>query len=78
MNYQKTYLFSLPEAKPVSMRPTISIGTLVAMAMRTQPMAPGIAANLMVFSLPIWSIRKPPIMAPTGTITTITLAINSK
>lgn len=55
----------------------MSIGTFVAMAIKDQPMAPGIAASFIVFNLPILSMMKPPIMAPTGTINTITLAVET-
>lgn len=64
----------MPEANPVSNLPIISISTFVAIAIRTQPMAPGMAASFIVFSLPMLSIRKPPMIEPAGTITTITLA----
>lgn len=68
----------VPEAKPVNKRPIISIGTLFAIAIKDQPMTPGIAASFIVFNLPILSMMKPPIIAPTGTINTITLAITMK
>lgn len=42
--------------------------------MRIHPITDGNAASLMVFSLPILSIRKPEINEPTGIISTIILA----
>lgn len=65
----------VPEAKPVKRRPMMIMGTLLAMAIKDQPMTPGMAAIFMVFNLPMLSMMKPPIMAPTGTINTITLAV---
>lgn len=65
----------LPEANPTSNRPTIIMVTFWAPAMIDQPMALGRAASLRAWSLPIESIMNPPVMAPSGTMMTITLAV---
>lgn len=66
----------LLDARPVNILPAMIIGTFWAVAINVHPKAPGIAASFTVFSLPTPSIRKPPKTAPTGTTTTITLAVN--
>lgn len=60
------------DPKPVRMRPDSSINTLDAVAIKIQPMQQGMAANLMVFKRPMYSMRKPENMHPTGTDRTMT------
>lgn len=74
--YIKSTIKTLLVATPVSTLPTMSIGTFQAVAIRTQPKILGIKANLIVFSLPILSIRNPADIPPTGATITIALAEN--
>lgn len=52
----------------------IIIGTFTAVAINTQPISKGRVASFNIFTLPIASIIKPPIIALIGVIMTITLA----
>lgn len=65
-------------ASPVSNLPTINMCIFVAVARIIHPAVPGIDASLIQFNLPRDSIRKPPIIDPTGTATTIKLAKTKK
>lgn len=55
---------------PVRIRPASRVYTLVAVAIRIQPTIHGIADNLIVLRRPMYSIRNPENMQPTGTAST--------
>lgn len=64
----------VPDAKPASNLPAMIMGTFCAQAIRDHPRTLGTTAILIVFNLPMLSIKKPPVMAPMGTTITMTLA----
>lgn len=70
--YTMAGLVPTAEPRPVRIRPASSMDTLLAVAIRIQPMMHGMAADLIVFRRPMYSIRKPENMQPTGTDRTIT------
>lgn len=69
-------LVPIAEPNPVKMRPINNSDMSDALAIRTQPMTHGIAANLIVFKRPMYSIKMAAIKHPTGTDSTITDAIH--
>lgn len=61
-------------AIPVKTLPAIIIGTFQAVAIRVHPITLGITANLIVFSLPMLSIKTPAVNPPIGVTKATALA----